>query len=150
MRILTSIKKLMRLSDISQQLTSQETEQLQLAMCTLMIEMMRADFIELQKEKNFVQEVIASSMDLSESAAFDLLKKAKIQSDYTLSLQAHTAVINNFLSVAEKQVFLKNLWTLANSDNELHQLELNMLSEIATELGFTAAQLKQICENNKK
>ena len=144
MSFLTSIKKLMRLSDISKQLTSQESEQLQLAMCTLMIEMMRADFIELQKEKKFVQEVISSSMNLSGVEASNLLKKAKIHSDYTLSLQAHTSVINNFLSINDKQIFIKNLWILANSDNELHKLELNMLDEIATELGFTAAHLKQI------
>ena len=148
MRILASIKKLMRLSDISAQLTSHESEQLQLAMCTLMVEMMRADYIVLQKEKNFVQEVIASSMNLSSVAARELIKKAKIQSDFTLSLQSHTSVINNFLSSKEKQTFLKNLWVLANSDDELHQLECNMLDEIATELGFSPAQLQQICDKN--
>ena len=52
MNILTAIKKLMRLSVISKELTSQESEQLQLAISVLMIELIRADFIELQKEKN--------------------------------------------------------------------------------------------------
>lgn len=145
MNILASIKKLMRLSVISKELTSQELEQLQLAISTLMIEMIRADFIELQKEKKIMHEVITASMDLSDSQADALIENAEIQSDFTLSLQSHTAVINNFLSYDEKQTLLKNLWVLANIDNELHQLESNMLDEVAKLLGFNSSQLNQIC-----
>lgn len=144
MGILTSIKKLMRLSFISKELTSQETEQLQLAITTLMIEMIRADFIELQKERNIVHEVITATMDLSDNEADELIKSAEIHSDFTISLQAHTAVINNFLSIDQKQNLMKNLWVLANIDNELHQLESNMLNEVGAHLGFSKAQLKHI------
>ncbi|MBL4660400.1 MAG: TerB family tellurite resistance protein [Alcanivoracaceae bacterium] len=145
MSVFTSIKKLMRLSVISKELTSQESEQLQLAISTLMIEMIRADFIELQKEKKIMHEVITASMDLSDDEADLLIENAEINSDFTISLQAHTAVINNFLSVQEKQTLIKNLWVLANIDNELHKLEFNMLNEVATHLGFSKTQLKQIC-----
>ena len=145
MNILASIKKLMRLSVISKELTSQELEQLQLAISTLMIEMIRADFIELQKEKKIMHEVITASMDLSKAQADTLIENAEIQSDFTLSLQSHTAVINNFLSFEEKQTLLKNLWVLANIDDELHQLESNMLDEVATLLGFSSTQLNQLC-----
>ncbi len=146
MSIFTSIKKLMRLSVISKELTSQESEQLQLAISTLMIEMIRADFIELQKEKKIMHEVITASMDLSGDEADLLIENAEVNSDFTISLQSHTAVINNFLSVQEKQTLIKNLWILANIDNELHKLEFNMLNEVATHLGFSKTQLKQICQ----
>lgn len=146
MNILTAIKKLMRLSVISKELTSQESEQLQLAISTLMIEMIRADFIELQKEKKIMHEVIIASMDLSEIEADKLIENAEVNSDFTLSLQSHTAVINNFLSHDEKQKLIKNLWILANIDDELHKLELNMLTEVANHLGFSSAQLNQICK----
>jgi len=149
MNILASIKKLMRLSVISKELTSQESEQLQLAISTLMIEMIRADFIELQKEKKIVHEVIIASMDLSSVEADKLIENAEINSDFTISLQSHTAVINNFLSTNDKQMLLKNLWILANIDNEYHKLEFNMLNEVATHLGFNQSQLDQICELNK-
>ncbi len=135
----------MRLSVISKELTSQELEQLQLAISTLMIEMIRADFIELQKEKKIMHEVITASMDLSDSQADVLIENAEIHSDFTLSLQSHTSVINNFLSYEEKQTLLKNLWVLANIDNELHQLESNMIDEVAKLLGFNPSQLNQIC-----
>ncbi len=134
----------MRLSFISKELTSQETEQLQLAISTLMIEMIRADFIELQKERNIMHDVITATMDLSDIEADELIKNAEIHSDFTISLQAHTAVINNFLSIDQKQNFMKNLWVLANIDNELHQLESYMLNEVGTHLGFSKAQLKHI------
>jgi uncharacterized tellurite resistance protein B-like protein len=146
MNILTAIKKLMRLSVISKELTSQESEQLQLAISTLMIEMIRADFIELQKEKTIMHEVIIASMDLSEKEAEVLIKNAEVHSDFTISLQSHTAVINNFLSYEEKQTLIKNLWILANIDDELHKLEFNMLNEVAKHLGFNSTKLKQICE----
>ena len=146
MNILTAIKKLMRLSVISKELTSQESEQLQLAISTLMIEMIRADFIELRKEKKIMHEVIIASMDLSANEADKLIANAEVHSDFTLSLQSHTAVINNFLSHDEKQTLIKNLWILANIDDELHKLEFNMLSEVATHLGFNATQLKQLCK----
>lgn len=135
----------MRLSVISKELSKQESEQLQLAISTLMIEMIRADFIELQKEKKIMHDVLTASMDLSEKEADLLIENAEINSDFTISLQSHTAVINNYLSPNEKQTLLKNLWILANIDDELHKLEFNMLNEVATLLGFNAAQLKQIC-----
>ena len=147
MSILTSIKKLMRLSVISKKLTSQESEQLHLAISTLMIEMIRADFIELQKEKKIMHKVITASMDLSDDEADSLIENAEINSDFTLSLQSHTTVINNFLSTTEKQTIIKNLWVLANIDDELHKLEFNMLNEVASLLGFNATQLNQICNN---
>jgi len=146
MNILAAIKKLMRLSVISKELTSQELEQLQLAISTLMIEMIRADFIELQKEKKIMHEVLSASMDLSPKETDKLIENAEVHSDYTISLQSHTAVINNFLSTAEKQMLIKNLWILANIDDELHTLEFNMLSEVANLLGFNSAQQKQICK----
>lgn len=145
MNILTAIKKLMRLSVISKELTSQESEQLQLAISTLMIEMMRADFIELQKERKITHEVLCASMDLSPSETDKLIENAEVHSDFTISLQSHTAVINNFLSFEEKQMLIKNLWILANIDDELHTLESNMLSEVSLLLGFSSAQLEQLC-----
>ncbi len=147
MNILTAVKKLMRLSVISKELTSHESEQLQLAISTLMIEMIRADFIELQKEKKIMHEVLCASMDLSISETDKLIENAEVHSDFTLSLQSHTAVINNFLSFEEKQMLIKNLWILANIDDELHALESNMLSEVSELLGFTSTQLKQLCTN---
>jgi len=144
MNILTAVKKLMRLSVISKELTSQESEQLQLAISTLMIEMMRADFIELQKEKKIMHEVLSASMDLSASETDKLIENAEVHSDFTLSLQSHTAVINNFLSFEEKQILMTNLWILANIDDELHALESNMLSEVSELLGFTSSQLEQL------
>ncbi|VAW39374.1 hypothetical protein MNBD_GAMMA01-425 [hydrothermal vent metagenome] len=145
MNIFASIKKLMRLSVISKELTSQESEQLQLSISTLMIEMIRADFIELQKEKKIMHEVLTASMDLTDVEVESLIENAEVHSDFTISLQSHTAVINNFLSSEEKQTLIKNLWILANVDNELHKLESNMLSKVATHLGFNQVQLAHIC-----
>jgi uncharacterized tellurite resistance protein B-like protein len=147
MKFLTSIKKLMRLSVISKELSKQESEQLQLAISTLMIEMIRADFIELQKEKRIMHDVLTASMDLSDEEADLLIENAEINSDFTISLQSHTSVINNYLSSNEKQTLIKNLWILANIDNELHKLEFNMLNEVATLLGFNSTQLKQLCKS---
>jgi uncharacterized tellurite resistance protein B-like protein len=136
----------MRLSVISKELTSQESEQLQLAISTLMIEMIRADFIELQKEKKIMHDVITASMDLTDLEADKLIESAEINSDFTISLQSHTSVINNFLSTDEKQTLIKNLWILANIDDELHKLEFNMISDVAKHLGFSQIQLNQICD----
>ena len=149
MNILSAVKKLMRLSVISKELTSQESEQLQLAISTLMIEMIRADFIELQKEKKIMHEVLSASMDLSQLETDKLIENAEIHSDFTLSLQSHTAVINNFLSFEEKLMLMKNLWILANIDDELHELESNMLNEVSNLLGFNSTQLDQICKVDK-
>ena len=93
-----------------------------------------------------MREVIIASMDLSATEADILIENAEVHSDFTISLQSHTAVINNFLSYDEKQTFIKNLWILANIDNELHELEFNMLKEVAALMGFNSSQLNQICE----
>ena len=145
--ILASIKKLMRLSVISNKLTSQESEQLHLAISTLMIEMIRADFIELNKEKQIMRDVLTASMDLNSDEVDKLIKNAEINSDFTISLQSHTSVLNTFLSTNDKQTVIKNLWVLANIDNELHKLEYNMLSEVGELLGFNSSQLEQIYQS---
>lgn len=134
----------MKLSFKFQKLTSQEAQQLQLAIATLMIEMIRADFIELQKEKNVTQQVLAASMDLKPHQIDSLIKKAETQSDFTLSIESHTSVINNFLSNDEKSQLLQNLWAVANIDSDLHQLELNMINKVASQLGFNQSQLNNI------
>jgi uncharacterized tellurite resistance protein B-like protein len=144
MSFFDSIKNLMRLSVISQELTSHELEQLHLAIATLMIEMIRADFIELQKEKNIMQEVLNASLELSATEIDVLIEKAEVQSDFTLSLQSHTSIINNYLPQEGKITLLKNLWTLANSDLDLHTLEVNMLNKVAHHLGFNKNQLNTI------
>lgn len=138
----------MRLSVISKELTSEESEHLQLAVSTLMIEMIRADFIELHKEKKIMHEVLIASMGLSDNDVDKLIRNAEIHSDFTISIQSHTSVINNFFSRNEKKKFLQNLWVLANIDGEFHDLELNLLDEVAKHLGFSQVQLKQLCKNN--
>ncbi len=145
MKFLSTIKKLMNIGVNSSDLTDTEKSQLNQAVVGMMVEMIRADFVELQKERDVLSDVVCATLGLGAEEAARLIGRAELQSDFSLSLNTQSTVINNFMGREEKRRLICNLWLLANADNELHLLEENLLYEAAEQLGFDRNQVNQVC-----
>lgn len=117
-------------------LENSEKKELNQAIIELMVEMMRADFVELQAEKALLSDFIQKTLIVDNDEAVRIIERAEMRSDFSLSLKSQTTIINNYMPKSEKKRLIANLWQLAGADNEVHLLEKNLLYKVASELGF--------------
>lgn len=117
-------------------LENSEKKELNQAIIELMVEMMRADFVELQAEKALLSDFIQKTLTVDNDEAVRIIERAEMRSDFSLSLKSQTTIINNYMPKSEKKRLIANLWQLAGADNEVHLLEKNLLYKVASELGF--------------
>ena len=117
-------------------LQKSEKRELNQAIVELMVEMVRADFVELQAEKALLSQVIQETLEVDNERAGEIIERAEMRNDYSLSLKSQTAIINNYMPKQQKKKLIANLWQLADADNEIHLLEKNLLYEVAGQLGL--------------
>ncbi|WP_395377349.1 TerB family tellurite resistance protein [Marinicella sp. W31] len=136
MKLLNTIKELFKVDTIPSDLQKSEKRELNQAIVELMVEMVRADFVELQAEKALLSQVIQETLEVDAERAGEIIERAEMRNDYSLSLKSQTAVINNYMPKQQKKTLIANLWQLADADNEIHLLEKNLLYEVAGQLGL--------------
>lgn len=146
MNFLQTIKSLLRLEVVKHPLSDGEQKELNLAIIELMLEMVRADFVELHTEKKALIALLTETLDMSETDVLEHIANAEIRSDFSLSITTQTNVINNFLNKSEKADLLRVMWLLANADQEVHLLESQLINQAGQLLGFRETELKQLCE----
>ena len=147
MKLLNAIKDLFIIDSVPSQLKKSEKKELNQAIVELMVEMVRADFVELQAEKALLSQVIQDTLEVDADRAGEIIERAELRNDYSLSLKNQTAVINNYMPKAEKKKLIANLWQLADADNEIHLLEKNLLYEVASQLGFEKNLVDKITQH---
>jgi len=147
MNLLNAIRDLFKLDSIPPNLHKSEKKELNQAIVELMVEMVRADFVELQAEKALLSQVIQDTLEVDADRAGEIIERAEMRNDYSLSLKNQTAVINNYMPKNEKKQLIANLWQLADADNEIHLLEKNLLYEVARQLGFEKNLVDKITQD---
>lgn len=145
MNFIQSVKALLRVDTLKRPLTGEEQKALNLATVELMLEMVKADFVELHTEKKAMVDVLSQSLGMDASDVLKHIEKAELSSDLSLSIKNQTNVINNFLNKEEKAQLLKNMWLLAHADEELHFLEQQLFEQAGKLMGFSAVELGGIC-----
>ncbi len=146
MNFASTVKALLKLDTIRQALSEEEQKELNLAITELMLEMIRADFIELHKEKKVLIELLSESFNMERNVVLAHIEKAELRADFSLSIKTQTNVINNYLNKTEKAVLLKNMWLLAKADDELHLLETQLIDKAGQLLGFSPQELSGLCQ----
>ncbi|MCX7552946.1 TerB family tellurite resistance protein [Marinicella sp. S1101] len=145
MNLLSSIKSLLKLNPTEKQLSDTEQRELNQAIVELMIEMVKADFVELYAEKTVLAHYLSQKLGLSKQDINDYIEAAEMRTDFSISLETQTNVINNYLGTEQKQELLRHLWSLAIADNEVHLLEKNLFYKAGQLMGVKKAQLDSIC-----
>ncbi len=146
MNLFSSIKSLLQLDPAEKQLSAAEQRELNQAIVELMLEMVKADFVELYAEKTALAEYLSNKLGLTKTDISNYIEAAEMRTDFSISLESQTNVINNYLNSEQKHDLLRHLWALAVADNEVHLLEENLFYKAGQLLGVKKAQLDFICQ----
>lgn len=128
-------------------LNSTEENELNHAIVELMLEMVKADFVELYAEKTALTEYLSDSLGLTKADVERYIDAAEVSTHFSISLESQTNVINNYLGREQKIDLLNHMWRLAIADNEVHMLEENLFYKAGHLLGIKKAQLDTICQS---
>ncbi|MCF6300375.1 MAG: TerB family tellurite resistance protein [Proteobacteria bacterium] len=145
MNFIRTVKSLFNTNQVNDTLSELEKKELNQAIVELMLEMVRADFIELYSEKTLLSQLIEEVLGVDVVEIKRYIERAELRTDFSLSLQTQTNVINNYMGRDEKSNLLVKLWDLANADNELHLLEENLIYKVGHLLGFNKSHIDKIC-----
>ena len=148
MNFLQSLKSVLKVRQTEKPLTASEKNELNHAIVELMLEMVRADFVELHTEKKALIALLSETLELASDEVVDYIEKAEIRADFSLSIKSQTNVINNYLGRSEKAELLSKMWQLAYADDELHFLESNLIEQAAQLMGFNQQELQSLCQNS--
>ena len=147
MNLFNSIKSLLKLNHENKTLNTDETKELNQAIVELMLEMVKADFVELHAEKQALAVYLSQSLELPHEQMDQYIDEAEERINFSISLESQTNVINNYLSKEQKIELMKHLWQLAIADNQVHLLEENLFYKAGELLKINKSQLEYICQN---
>lgn len=146
MNLLNSIKSILNINPDKKTLNAKETRELNHAIVELMLEMVKADFVELHAEKKALSSYLSQSLNLPREQVVKYIEEAEVRINFSISLESQTNVINNYLNKQQKIELMNHLWQLAIADNQVHLLEENLFYKAGDLLGIKKAQLENICQ----
>lgn len=146
MNLLNSIKSVLKVSQEKTTLNAKEKKELNGAIVELMLEMVKADFVELHAEKQALSAYLSQSLNLSKEKVMQYIEDAEVRINFSISLESQTNVINNYLNKEQKVELMNQLWELAIADNQVHLLEENLFYKAGGLLGIKKNLLEDICQ----
>ncbi len=117
---------------------------LRLATAVLLIEVVRADYEEDDKETEAVIRQLQLHFELSEEETLILVKEAEERADHSVSLREFTRLLHENLSVVEKHSIIEMLWLIAVADDHLDKHEDYVVRKVAELLYVTHGDLIRI------
>ncbi len=106
-------------------------DSLKFAIAILLVEVMHADHQLDEQEKILVIQLLKKQFELDESAARELFLKANEKMKNMVSLHHYTSLINSELPYQNKQLLMKNLWSVVLSDGQIDKYEEHLVRGIA-------------------
>lgn len=147
MNLFGAVKALLKIGQPNSPLNQAEQKELNHAIVELMLEMVKADFVELYAEKTALADYLSSELGLSKQDVARYIEEAELRTDFSISLETQTNVINNYLGIAQKLELMQHMWALAVADNEVHLLEHHLFYKAGQLLGIKKPQLDEICQS---
>jgi len=146
MKLFNYIKSLLSINSVQRVLDADEEKELNHAIVELMLEMVKADFVELHAEKKALSYYLSKTLGLQKNKADQYIEDAELRINFSISLESQTNVINNYLNKEQKVELMNHLWRLAIADNQVHLLEENLFYKAGQLLGIKKNQLDEICQ----
>lgn len=147
MNLLNSIKSLLKVNQGKKELSMNESKELNHAIVELMLEMVKADFVELHAEKQALAVYLSQSLNIPKEEVDVYIEAAEQRINFSISLESQTNVINNYLAKEQKIELMNHLWQLAIADNQIHLLEENLFYKAGGLLGIKKSLLTSICQS---
>lgn len=107
-----------------------EGKKLQIATCTLFIEMAKADDNFTNEERDKIISIMKTTFDLEDDCVKDLMELAEKRLANDDSIYDFTNLINKNFNNEQKFELLKNLWRLIYIDKKLDMYEDHLIKKI--------------------
>ena len=111
-------------------------KKLQIAACTLLVELGKADSNFTNDERKKIISIMESTFNVEENYIKDLIELSEKEIDANDSIYEYTTVINGNFTNDEKFELLKNLWRLIYIDDNLDKYEEHLVKKIGTLLNI--------------
>ena len=118
--------------------------QLRLATGALLLEMCRADFKIMPEERQSIANSIRDTFNLSPEDTRELVAEAESESECAVSLQIYTSLIADYSTSEQKLKLIEGLWQVAFADGELHALEENLVTRVASLIDVSAKSVQEM------
>lgn len=125
--MIAAIKRLFAAEDSA----TEDTDRLHMAGALLMLEVACADFSLGSRERSVLQGRLAERLKLADAELEKLVEQAMAQHDLSVSLHEQVALLNEHYDPAAKKALLRDLWTVAYADGELHHYEEAVIRRLA-------------------
>lgn len=116
----------------------------ELALAALLVEMMRADYVDRPVERDAVLQVLERRLHVGREAALRLMEQGERAADRAVSLFEHTHPLDIALAEDEKFGVIAALWEIALADGELDRHEDYLAHKLAELLHVRHADLMRI------
>jgi uncharacterized tellurite resistance protein B-like protein len=111
-------------------------KKLQIAACTLLVEMGKADSDFTLEERRKIISIMENTFQVEENYVNELIELSEKRINENDSIYEYTTIINENFSNSEKFELLKNLWRLIYTDNNLDKYEEHLVKKIGTLLNI--------------
>jgi uncharacterized tellurite resistance protein B-like protein len=132
------IKKILAGSKNDENLSSSSSnkKKLEIAACTLLVEIGKADSNFTKEERKKIISIMKETFDLAEDHIQELIELSEKRLKVDDSIYEFTTIINENFSNEEKFELLKNLWRLIYTDDDLNKYEEHLVKKIGTLLNI--------------
>ncbi|WOT05448.1 tellurite resistance TerB family protein [Shewanella youngdeokensis] len=122
----------------------EQTQHLNLAAASLLLEVVMADDNMSTAEVNILPELLTSHLGLSVNDVQALIADASLSQKNSTSLYEFTQAINNHFDITQKQQLILAMWRLAYADGHLCQYEDQMIRRTSDLLHLRHSELIQM------
>jgi uncharacterized tellurite resistance protein B-like protein len=122
---------------------------IQCAAVALLIETMKADYLDDPLEEKVILDSVKELYSLSDEDASQLIEDAKQIANSAVSLQGFTRLLHEQLEVAEKERVISVMWKIALADNNLDRYEDYIISKISELLYVDRSRLMKLKHDAK-
>ncbi len=109
---------------------SNSEQKLQIAACTLLVEMGKADSNFTVEEREKIISIMKEIFNIEEDYINELIELSEKKINESDSIYEYTTIINENFTNSEKYELIKNLWRLIYTDNELNKYEEHLVKKI--------------------
>jgi len=116
---------------------------LRVATATLLIEVMKADFVVQPSELGKLRQLLAEQYALSATELDDLLAEAGEEADRMVSIQHVTRLLNEQLDHSMKRRVIEMMWHIVFADGDKDRYEEHLIRQVAELLYLSHAEFIQ-------
>ena len=122
--------------DRAYSLGNNNEKKIQIAACTLLVEIGKADSNFTNDERKKIISIMEDTFNVEEAYIKNLIELSEKEIDANDSIYEYTSVINENFTNDEKFELLKNLWRLIYIDDNLDKYEEHLVKKIGTLLNI--------------